>query len=159
MSREIPEINEIPENQIVTVIAEDLEIKGTITFKTSVMIKGVFEGEIFSEGLLVIGPTATVTASIHTNTLISHGSITGNVIATEQIVLKDSATHTGDLNSPFIMIENGAIFNGACKMERKQAAATRSPKKSAAEPVNGKASAAEEHIDLQNAGFVAVQAN
>jgi len=43
------------EKDITTVIADDLEIQGTIKFKTSVMIKGIFEGEIFSDGLLVIG--------------------------------------------------------------------------------------------------------
>lgn len=118
MSVEIPEIREIQEGQITTVVAEDLEIKGTIRFKSSVMLKGVFEGEIFSEGLLVIGSTARVTASINTKTLISHGSLTGNVTASEQIVLKNTATHIGDLNSPFIMIENGAVFNGSCVMER-----------------------------------------
>jgi len=118
MSVEIPEIREIQEGQITTVVAEDLEIKGTIRFKSSVMLKGVFEGEIFSEGLLVIGSTARVTASVNTKTLISHGSLTGNVTASEQIVLKNTATHIGDLNSPFIMIENGAVFNGSCVMER-----------------------------------------
>jgi cytoskeletal protein CcmA (bactofilin family) len=122
MAADIPEIREIQEGQITTVVAEDLEIKGTIRFKSSVMLKGVFEGEIFSEGLLVVGPTARVTASINTKTLISHGSITGNVVAGEQIVLKNSATHNGDLNSPFIMIENGAVFNGSCVMERRQQA-------------------------------------
>lgn len=118
MAIEIPEIREISEDQITTVVAEDLEIKGTIKFKSSVMLKGVFEGEIISEGLLVVGSTARVSASINTKTLISHGSITGNVDAAEQIVLKSSATHIGDLKSPFIMIENGAVFNGSCMMER-----------------------------------------
>jgi len=54
------------EKDITTVIADDLEIQGTIKFKTSVMIKGIFEGEIFSDGLLVIGPTARVKATITT---------------------------------------------------------------------------------------------
>jgi hypothetical protein len=57
MAADIPEIREIQEGQITTVVAEDLEIKGTVRFKSSVMLKGVFEGEIFSEGLLVVGPT------------------------------------------------------------------------------------------------------
>ena len=127
MSIDIPEIREIAEGQITTVVAEDLEIKGSIRFKSSVMLKGVVEGEIISEGLLVVGPTARVTASINTRTLISHGSITGNVVAGEQIVLKNSATHNGDLSSPFVMIENGAVFNGSCVMERRQSDTASAP--------------------------------
>lgn len=124
MAENIPEILEIAEDQITTVVAEDLEIKGTIKFKTSVMLKGVFDGEIFSEGLLVVGPTAKVTAAINTKTLISHGMITGNVVANEQVVLKATSTHNGDIQSPFVVIENGAVFNGACVMERTKSAAS-----------------------------------
>ena len=122
MAADIPVLSEIAEGKITTVVADDLEIKGTIKFKSSVMLKGIFEGEIQSEGLLVIGPTAKVTATIATKTLVSHGEITGNVTAVEQIVLKGTATHVGDLKAPFITIDNGAVFNGAAVMERRQGA-------------------------------------
>jgi cytoskeletal protein CcmA (bactofilin family) len=120
MVTNIPVLEEIIEGKITTIVADDLEIKGTIKFKSSVMLRGIFEGEIQSEGLLVVGPTAKVTATITTKTLISHGEITGNVIADKQIVLKGTATHTGDLKAPFITVDNGAVFNGAAVMERKQ---------------------------------------
>jgi len=110
---------DIEEKDITTVVADDLEIKGTIKFKSSVMLKGVFEGEIFSEGLLVVGPTAKVTATITTKTLISHGEITGNVIANEHVTLKGTSLHNGDIATPNITIENGAVFNGSCAMRAK----------------------------------------
>ena len=123
MGNGIPIIDEPVEGKIVTVIADDLEIRGTIRFKTSVMLKGVFDGEIFSEGLLVIGSTAKVTATISTKTLVSHGEITGDVLAGEQVVLRETSTHTGDIKTPYIMIESGAVFNGTCTMDRGQATA------------------------------------
>jgi cytoskeletal protein CcmA (bactofilin family) len=110
---------EYEEKDITTVVADDLEIRGTIKFKTSVMLKGIFEGEIFSEGLLVVGPTAKVTATISTKTLISHGEITGNVTATDQVTLKNTSLHNGDVTTPNIIIENGAVFNGSCAMRAK----------------------------------------
>jgi len=152
MSVDIPEIREIQEGQITTVVAEDLEIKGTIRFKSSVMLKGVFEGEIFSEGLLVVGPTARVTASINTKTLISHGSITGNVVAGEQIVLKNTATHNGDLNTPFVMIENGAVFNGSCVMERRQQAFAQEPPVETAAYVEPEPAVEEENSETSYGG-------
>jgi cytoskeletal protein CcmA (bactofilin family) len=122
MAIDIPVLEEIIEGKITTIIADDLEIKGTIKFKSSVMLKGIFEGEIQSEGLLVVGPTARVAATITTKILVSHGEITGNVTAGEQIVLKGTATHNGDVKAPFITIESGAVFNGAATMERRQEA-------------------------------------
>ena len=120
MTTDIPVLGEIADEKIMTVIASDLEIKGAIKSKSSVMIKGIFEGEIQSDGLLVVGPTAKVTATITTKNLISHGEITGNVTAGEQIVLKGTATHSGDLKAPFITIDSGAVFNGMAAMERRQ---------------------------------------
>ena len=115
--------SDIDEKDIVTVVADDLEIKGTIKFKTSVMLKGIFEGEIISEGLLVVGPTAKVTATITTKTLISHGEITGNVSADEQVTLKSTAVYKGDIATPNFIIENGAAFNGSCSMKAKDISA------------------------------------
>jgi len=109
---------EVDEKDITTIIAEDLEIKGTVKFKGSLMIKGILEGEIISEGLLVVGPTAKVTATITTKDFISHGEVTGNVTATEMVILKNTSVHKGDITTPRITIENGALFNGSCIMER-----------------------------------------
>jgi cytoskeletal protein CcmA (bactofilin family) len=111
--------SDIDEKDITTVVADDLEIKGTIKFKSSVMLKGVFEGEIQSEGLLVVGPTAKVKATITTRTLISHGEITGNVVANEQVTLKSTSVHNGDISTPNVIIENGSVFNGSCAMRAK----------------------------------------
>ena len=113
-----PNIIEESESKITTVIADDLEIKGTIKFKSSLMIKGNFEGEILSEGLLIVGPTATVTARITTNNLISHGKIEGDVTASEHVILKSTSYHKGDITTPNLIIESGAIFNGSCVMAK-----------------------------------------
>jgi cytoskeletal protein CcmA (bactofilin family) len=108
----------IGEENVTTVLADDLEIKGTMKFKSSLMIKGVFEGEIISEGLLIVGPTAKVTATITTKNLISHGDIKGDVTASEQVILKETAVHTGNITTPSIVLESGSLFNGSCIMQR-----------------------------------------
>jgi cytoskeletal protein CcmA (bactofilin family) len=104
----------VDETNITTVLAEDLSIKGTMQFKDPVMIKGTFEGEIESEGMLVVGPTAKVNATISTMTLVSHGDIEGDVTASEQVVLKNTAAHKRDITTPNIVIESGSMFNGSC---------------------------------------------
>jgi cytoskeletal protein CcmA (bactofilin family) len=108
----------VDETNITTVLAEDLSIKGTMRFKKSVMIKGTFEGEMQSEGMLVIGPTAKVNATISTKMLVSHGDIEGDITASEQVVLKNTAVHKGDITTPNIVIESGSVFNGSCDMRK-----------------------------------------
>jgi len=106
------------ETRVTTVIADDLEIKGSISFKSSLMIKGKFEGEIHSEGLLIVGPTALVQAEIITNKLITYGKIVGNVTAEENVVLKTNSALKGDITTPNIIIETGSGFNGSCIMKK-----------------------------------------
>jgi cytoskeletal protein CcmA (bactofilin family) len=113
-----PLTTEVAENNMTTVIANDLRIKGNITFKTSLLIKGSLEGEIISEGQLVVGPTATVKAKIVTKSLVSHGEIEGEVTANEQVVLKGTAVHNGNITTPSMVIENGATMNGSFIMKR-----------------------------------------
>ena len=118
----VPPASEWTEEKVTTVIAEDLHIKGSLRFETSLMIKGSLEGEIISEGLLVVGPTAKINATIVTKRLISHGEIQGEVTASEQVVLKGTAVQTGDIITPYIIMESGSIFNGSCITKREAVA-------------------------------------
>lgn len=118
MTNTSPNPLEIDEKNVVTTLADDLEIEGTIKFKSSLMITGIFKGEIISEGLIIIGPTAKVTATITTKNLISHGEIQGDVTASEQVILKKTAIHNGNITTPDIAIESGSLFNGSCIMKK-----------------------------------------
>jgi cytoskeletal protein CcmA (bactofilin family) len=122
MAPVVPPTSEQTEEKVTTVIAEDVHIKGGVRFETSLMIKGSLEGEIISEGLLVVGPTAKINATIVTKRLISRGEITGNVTANEQMVLKDASTQTGNVTTPYLIAEHGSIFNGSCMMKREAVA-------------------------------------
>ncbi len=106
----------VDEANITTVLAEDVSVKGMIQFKSSAMIKGAFEGEIQSDGMLVVGPTATVNAKIGTKILISYGQIAGDATVSEQVVLMSTALYKGNITTPNIVIESGSKFNGSCTM-------------------------------------------
>jgi len=117
MTNTTSSVVEVVEKDVTTILADDLEVQGTIKFKSSLMIKGVLEGEIISEGLLIVGSTAKVKATITTKNLISYGEIQGDVTASEQVILKSTAVHSGNITTRNIMIENGSIFNGSCMMK------------------------------------------
>ncbi len=114
----------IDEMNITTILADDLRINGTMTFKSSLMIKGTLEGEIISEGLLIVGPTAKVSAKVTTKNLISHGEIVVDVTASEQVVLKETAVQTGNITTQNIIVESGSLFNGSISMKGKDSSST-----------------------------------
>ena len=107
----------VDETNVITTLAADLHIAGTITFKSSLMIEGSIDGEIVSEGLLIVSPTAKVKAKITTKNLISHGEIQGDVTASEQVVLKKTAVHMGNITTQNIIVESGSLVNGSITMK------------------------------------------
>lgn len=106
----------IDEKNITTVLADDIIFKGTLQFKTSLMIKGKFEGDIEATGELVVGEDAIVTATVRSNTIICYGKIIGNVEAKKCVVLAKTAELAGDIVTPDLVIQSGCKFNGNCKM-------------------------------------------
>lgn len=104
------------ENKIGTVIGEDIEFKGTLTFKESLKIKGSFEGKIETNGHLIIGREAVVNADVKAKVVSVDGTINGKIKAQKLIELFNKSRTMGDLITPDLSIENNSIFNGTCIM-------------------------------------------
>jgi cytoskeletal protein CcmA (bactofilin family) len=99
-----------------TFLAKNVVFRGTITLEGNVRIDGQIEGEIHSTGTLTIGEHAVITANITAETLITSGKINGAIIASEKIKLLKPGILIGDIRTPAISIEAGAIFHGQSDM-------------------------------------------
>lgn len=106
------------ENKIGTVINNDISFKGTLKFKSSLKIKGVFEGKIETDGLLIIGDDAKVSAEITASTVSISGKCQGKIKASKLIEIFEHSNMSGDIITPDLYIENGARFNGTCIMNK-----------------------------------------
>lgn len=104
--------------KIVAFIGQGVEFKGTINYKGSVRIDGKLDGELHTEGTLLVGKEAVITAKISAGSVISKGQITGDIEAKEKVLLLSSANMDGSLNTPQLSIEEGVIFNGTIEMKR-----------------------------------------
>jgi len=104
--------------KIVAFIGQGVEFKGTINYKGSVRIDGRLDGELHTEGTLLVGKEAVITAKISAGSVISKGKITGDIKANDKILLLSSANMDGSLNTPQLSIEEGVIFNGTIEMKR-----------------------------------------
>ncbi len=107
------------ENKIDTVIAEDIHFKGTLNFKTSLKMKGKFEGKVDTDGQLIIGREATVSADIKANIVSTSGTVNGKITANSKIEFFKNSKFNGDIVTPDLQIENGSKFNGTCIMGKK----------------------------------------
>ena len=69
---------------------------------------GELEREIQTDGTLLIGEEALLSANISAGTIICSGKITGDVKAAERIKLNSPAVLSGSIDTPTMSMEEGA---------------------------------------------------
>ncbi len=99
-------------------IDEGSEIEGKFTFSGTVMLNGKFQGEIASTDTLIIGERGVVNATVRAGTVVINGELVGNVEATERVEIKGSARVFGDVEAPVVVVEEGVLFEGHCRMTK-----------------------------------------
>ena len=97
-------------------VGKGVEFKGTISYSGTVRIDGYLDGEIHTDGVLLIGEDAVIQAKITAGTIVCKGKITGDVVAKERVKLRAPAVMTGSVKAPVLSIEDGVLFNGALEM-------------------------------------------
>ena len=110
-------------NDLSAYIDEASEIEGKYTFTGTVMLNGKFTGEISSDGTLMIGDKGVINATVRAGIVLVSGEITGNILATERVELRGTARVFGDVEAPVIVVEEGVLFDGHCRMTKGQPAA------------------------------------
>lgn len=104
--------------EIITILGKGSAFDGKLTFEGTVQIDGDFSGEIRTEGTLIVGETASVTAQIHASIIRVAGRVEGELKATTRIELTPTASVKGTLHAPSLEIERGALFDGTCQMQQ-----------------------------------------
>ena len=111
------QIRKIDESEIDTVLAEDIHFEGQLHFKTNLMIKGSFKGDIRADGDLYIDEHADVEARLEANVISLKGRVKGNVFAHTRVELYACSSVDGDITAPDVVMESGCRFNGICAMK------------------------------------------
>ena len=97
-------------------VGKGVEFKGTISYNGTVRIDGSLDGEIHTDGVLLVGEEAVITAKVTAGTIVCKGKITGDVVAKEKIKLRAPAIVNGGIKTPMLSIEEGVLFNGTLEM-------------------------------------------
>lgn len=103
---------------IMAFIDEGSEIEGKYTYTGTgtVLLNGRFKGEIVTTDALIVGEKAVVSATIRAESVLIMGEVHGNVQANSRVELKGAARVFGDLEAPAVVLEEGVLFEGKCRM-------------------------------------------
>src|SRR6267378_1054610 len=80
-------------------LGRGVRFEGKLTFAGTVRIDASFVGTIVTNDVLVVGEAARIDANISCGTIVVHGEVNGNV------------------ETPSLVIEKGAFFQGASRMD------------------------------------------
>ena len=113
-------------------IGKSITIKGDLTGNEDLVIDGNIEGRIdLPNNQLTIGPEGKIKADIHAKSAVVVGHVSGNVSATERIEVQASGIVDGDVRSPRLVVQEGAVLNGAVEMGEVKRPAPAEPVKTA----------------------------
>lgn len=95
-------------------IGKALKLKGEMTGSEDVYVDGEVEGTVeLRENNLTVGPNGNVRAHVKARSITVLGRLEGNVQAGERIEIRKTGSLEGDLVTPRIVIEDGAVFRGS----------------------------------------------
>lgn len=97
--------------EAVAFIGKSVRIEGEICSNENIYVEGEVRGRIDApQHSLTVGPTGKVQAGIKAREAIIVGSVEGRIEVLEKIDIRRNATLIGDLRTPRIAIEEGALL-------------------------------------------------
>lgn len=108
---------DIKEGRLSGFVGHGTVLTGETHFQMMLRVDGHLTGTVTSDGgTLIVGTNGQVDANISVGVATVNGIINGDVIATEKIQLGRTARVMGNIATPRLVIEEGAVFEGGCNM-------------------------------------------
>ena len=128
---------DIKEGTLSGFVGSGTLVTGEANFKAMMRVDGHLSGRVSSSsGTLIVGANGKVDANIEVAVAIIHGTINGDIIATQRLELGRAAKVNGNIQTPSLIIEQGAVFEGSCKMAQMSAAKEKAGKRPDEKPLD-----------------------
>lgn len=116
MFRKTP--SETPPDKVNTVIGKETFFKGSIKAKGLIRIDGEMDGEIETQGDVVIGEGGKVKVDLKARHVAIAGKYEGNLEAEGKLEIKKSGIVVGTVKANGLLIDDGALFSGSIEMSQ-----------------------------------------
>lgn len=111
-------VNIVKEASQPMAIGATIHIKGDVTGDEDLIIHGHVEGQInLKDYHVIIGPKGRVQANIHAKQVVVEGQLNGDIKGEEKVIIRKTGNVLGNVVSPRVTLEDGAMFKGSIEME------------------------------------------
>jgi cytoskeletal protein CcmA (bactofilin family) len=137
---------DIKEGTLTGFVGNGTTLQGEASFKGMLRVDGHLSGRVSSDdGTLIVSTNGQVDANIEVAVAQIYGTVNGDITATKRIEMGRVAKVNGNILTPSLVIENGALFEGSCRMVQQKEAADKRERAgatgSATSPATGTATA------------------
>jgi cytoskeletal protein CcmA (bactofilin family) len=95
---------------------------GELEFEDTMRIDGKFNGKIMSKNELIVGESAHIEGDVHVGRIAISGTVVGKIVAAQRVEIHRNGKVYSDIDTPALIIEEGAVFQGNCVMGEKKPA-------------------------------------
>ncbi|HEY0170115.1 MAG TPA: polymer-forming cytoskeletal protein [Pyrinomonadaceae bacterium] len=108
---------DIKEGTLTGFVGNGTTLTGEANFKGMLRVDGTLSGRVASaDGTLIVSTNGHVDANVEVAVAQIFGTVNGDIVATKRIEMGRVAKVTGNIQTPALVIESGAIFEGSCRM-------------------------------------------
>ncbi|MDT5272298.1 MAG: hypothetical protein QOH49_4484 [Acidobacteriota bacterium] len=132
---------DIKEGTLTGFVGNGTTLTGEANFKGMLRVDGGLSGRVSSaDGTLIVSTNGKVDANVEVAVAQIFGTVNGDITATKRIEMGRVAKVTGNIQTPALVIEQGALFEGSCRMVQLKEQAEKSTTDAAASSASAGAS-------------------
>ena len=99
-------------------VGSNTTIKGNLECSDNFLVEGAVEGNLNSQGTIVLGKDAVVRGEVQAREVAVSGIVVGTIRCSDRLEIFESAKIIGTVQAPVLKMEPGALINGRVLMSR-----------------------------------------
>jgi len=108
------------ENQTLvnSIIGSGTRFRGDLDLRGLLRIDGDFEGNIETDGRILVGREGRARCILKAETVVVGGIVKGDIKATRKVVLLSTCVMIGNIRTPELIVEEGVLLHGHCTVSK-----------------------------------------
>lgn len=120
--------------KISSIIGADMVVDGDIHAKEAVRVEGTVNGDVETEGALIISSSGKVKGNAKGSSIIIGGSLEGDLTSGGRTEVASTGKVIGNIRTKSLIVDENAVFQGQCIMNAEGLASLPESSVSASEP-------------------------
>ena len=102
--------------ELNTIIGRGSIFEGSLKIKNSMRVDGKITGSVEVNDSLIVGKEGEIEGEVRARNAVIGGKVQNNILVSGKVVLEAQSIVRGEVITARLVIDEGAIFEGKCKM-------------------------------------------